>query len=92
MVANRVSSTLGRFLNECLTVDQNICDMENLYKKTIKEVERILINKVMQFTNFNKSRSARILGISRNTLDAKLNILKTFQKHKCLSQKNFLER
>ncbi len=71
--ADRVlSSTIIEYFN----VRKNVDKIEKLYDTVIKDVERTLIDKVMKITNFNKSRSARILGISRNTLNTKLRKLK----------------
>ena len=71
--ADRVlSSTIIEYFN----VRKNVDKIEKLYDTVIKDVERTLIDKVMKITNFNNSRSARILGISRNTLNTKLRKLK----------------
>jgi DNA-binding NtrC family response regulator len=40
--------------------------------RTLAEVERAYINQVMQRVEANKSRAAKILGISRQTLRKKL--------------------
>ena len=71
-----VNRILRHTLSEYFVVLENIDKIERLYDTVIKDVERLLIDKVMKITNFNKSRSARILGISRNTLNAKLRTLK----------------
>lgn len=47
------------------------------YPMTLKEIERIQIERTLSQTNGNKSRAATILGISRQTLREKL---KTFQE------------
>jgi len=39
---------------------------------TLKEIERQYILKVLQSTDFNKDKTARLLGISRKTLWLKL--------------------
>jgi DNA-binding protein Fis len=45
------------------------------FPMTLRDVERIQIEKTLEQTNGNKSRAAAILGISRQTLREKL---KTF--------------
>ncbi|MDD5439037.1 MAG: helix-turn-helix domain-containing protein [Candidatus Omnitrophica bacterium] len=43
-----------------------------IYRSVIPEIERPLIESVMEDTEGNKSKAARILGINRNTLNAKI--------------------
>jgi Fis family transcriptional regulator len=43
-----------------------------LYQTLLAEVEPPLIEEVLRFTHGNQSRTAKILGITRNTLRAKL--------------------
>lgn len=76
MVTKSTDRVLSYVLSEYFSVRKNIDKIEKLYDTVIGDVERLLIDKVMRITNFNKSRSARILGISRNTLNAKLRTLK----------------
>jgi len=46
----------------------------NLYGMVIAEVEKPLIEMVLQLTNGNQSKAAKILGISRGTLRKKMAI------------------
>jgi len=46
-------------------------DLSGLYPLSIKEMEKVLIGKTLKETGGNKSKSARILGISRQTLREK---------------------
>lgn len=46
---------------------------ECLYQTLLAEVEPPLIEEVLRFTRGNQSKTARILGITRNTLRTKLN-------------------
>ena len=46
----------------------------NLYGMVIAEVEKPLIEMVLQLTNSNQSKAAKILGISRGTLRKKMAI------------------
>jgi DNA-binding NtrC family response regulator len=50
--------------------------VESFFPMTLREVERIQIEKTLSQTNGNKSKAANILGISRQTLREKL---KTFK-------------
>ena len=43
-----------------------------VYKNLIAEVEKPLIELVLQKTEGNKRKAAKMLGINRNTLDAKI--------------------
>ncbi|PLA73777.1 Fis family transcriptional regulator [Hydrogenovibrio sp. SC-1] len=44
----------------------------DVYQMVISQVERPMIEFVLQETQFNQSRSAEILGINRNTLRKKM--------------------
>lgn len=46
----------------------------NLYGLVLAEVEKPLIEMVLQLTNGNQSKAAKILGISRGTLRKKMAI------------------
>lgn len=46
---------------------------DSLYRILMAEVEPPLIEEVLRYTQGNQSRTARILGMTRNTLRAKLN-------------------
>lgn len=52
--------------------DMGSCQAEDLHQILLSEVEPPLIEEVLRFTGHNQSRAARILGITRNTLRAKL--------------------
>lgn len=52
--------------------DMGSSQAEDLYQILLSEVEPPLIEEVLRFTRYNQSRTARILGITRNTLRAKL--------------------
>jgi len=63
------------------------CQAEDLHQILLSEVEPPLIEEVLAFTGHNQSKAARILGITRNTLRAKLNrydIPLTNGKHRSL--------
>jgi len=46
---------------------------ECLYRTLMAEVEPPLIEEVLRYTQGNQSRTAKILGMTRNTLRSKLN-------------------
>lgn len=46
---------------------------DSLYRTLLAEVEPPLIEEVLRYTQGNQSRTARILGMTRNTLRTKLN-------------------
>jgi len=48
----------------------------NLYGMVIAEVEKPLLEMVLQLTNGNQSKAAKVLGISRGTLRKKMAIYK----------------
>jgi Fis family transcriptional regulator len=47
-------------------------DVTGLYRMVLDEVERPMIETVLEHTNGNQSQAAQILGISRSTLRKKL--------------------
>jgi len=46
--------------------------LTSFYPMTLREMERVQIERTLQQTNGNKSKAANILGISRQTLREKL--------------------
>jgi DNA-binding NtrC family response regulator len=48
-------------------------DAQNLYEDTHREVDRLLLQLVLECTGGNKHQAAQLLGISRQTLRLKLN-------------------
>ena len=53
----------------------NLQELDNLYEMVLHQVERPLINIILQHTRCNQVRTAEILGINRNTLRKKINTL-----------------
>ena len=53
--------------------DMGHSQTESLYQTLLAQVEPPLIEEVLRFTRGNQSKTARILGITRNTLRSKLN-------------------
>jgi Fis family transcriptional regulator, factor for inversion stimulation protein len=50
----------------------------NLYGMVLAEVEKPLLEMVLQLTNNNQSKAAKVLGISRGTLRKKMAIYDLF--------------
>src|SRR5215813_11175184 len=47
-------------------------DSRDLYKETLRELDRLLLPRVLEYTGFNQQRAALLLGIARQTLRLKL--------------------
>jgi two-component system nitrogen regulation response regulator GlnG len=61
------SASLESFIRHRLQAGSN-----ELYQETLRRVEQFLLPRVLQSTGGNKLQAARILGMSRMTLRAKL--------------------
>ncbi len=66
LVAQKLENSLARM---------NLKEMNNLYEMVLHQIERPLINIVLQKTRGNQIKTADILGINRNTLRKKIKIL-----------------
>lgn len=62
-----VQHTIRQFL-----ADMDCTEPENVYRKLLAEIEPPLIEEVLRYTAGNQSRTARVLGMTRNTLRSKL--------------------
>ena len=65
---DEVRKAMKRFFNQ---LDQKNTPI-NVYQLVLNEVEPPLLDAVMQFSNNNQSKAARILGLNRTTLRTKL--------------------
>ncbi len=63
-----VQEAIRRYLQ-----DMGHSQPESLYRVLMAEVEPPLIEEVLRYTRGNQSQTAKILGMTRNTLRAKLN-------------------
>jgi two-component system nitrogen regulation response regulator GlnG len=66
LVARKLQNSLSQM---------NLQELDNLYEMVLHQVERPLINIILQHTRANQVRTAEILGINRNTLRKKINTL-----------------
>ena len=77
------SNFFNNFLeNFFKTIEDENIDL-NLYEKFLNEIEKPLIYQTLKYFNGNQIKAAKILGINRNTLRAKIakhNIQKKFNK------------
>ena len=62
-----VQEAIRRYLE-----DMGHSQPESLYRVLLAEVEPPLIEEVLRYTQGNQSRTAKILGMTRNTLRTKL--------------------
>ena len=65
---DEVRKAMKRYFNQ---LDQSNIHID-VYQLVLNEVEPPLLNSVMNFSNNNQSKAAKILGINRTTLRTKL--------------------
>lgn len=65
---DEVRKAMNRYFNQ---LDQKNIPID-VYQLVLNEVEPPLLNSVMDFSNNNQSKAAKILGINRTTLRTKL--------------------
>jgi len=68
--------TLRQYVQDAIRLyleDMGHSQPECLYQTLLAEVEPPLIEEVLRYTRGNQSKTAKILGITRNTLRTKLN-------------------
>lgn len=75
-----ISAAIGEVLNNYLLLQKDINEITGLHSTVISEVEKILIQKILNATRYNKNKTSKILGISRNTLSSKIALLDIKEK------------
>jgi len=75
LVSHLPSEIRGHAGGDIPTVRSSAVVVDSFFPKTLRDVERVQIERTLEQTHGNKSRAAAILGISRQTLREKL---KTF--------------
>lgn len=76
-LAGLVEQHLSRYIN----ADRSVLPSSGLYKRIMGEVERPLLRLVLDVTNGNQLKAAKVLGLNRNTLHKKL------KSHNLITQK-----
>lgn len=71
-----ISSAIDVLLDNFIILQKDIANVTGLYHTVVKEAEQAVIKKIMIATDRNKTKTAKVLGISRNTLDSKIKSLK----------------
>lgn len=69
-----LEALIARKLN-CSLAQMNVQELDNLYEMVLHQMERPLINIVLDKTRGNQVKAAEILGINRNTLRKKIQTL-----------------
>jgi two-component system nitrogen regulation response regulator GlnG len=69
-----LSELIGKKIRHYLEAHGVIKPPTGLYHKVMEEVERPLIRECLEYTGNNQVRTAKMLGISRNTLRRKINL------------------
>ncbi len=67
MIKQQIKNALDEYMEQS---DENM--LCNLYNIVLGEVEKVLLESVMERVNHNQTQAARLLGINRNTLRRKL--------------------
>ena len=67
---NNLSSIFKIYLSEFLTLHQN--HITNLHTICIEEMERALIEVIMEHTQGNQVQASKLLGLNRSTLRRKI--------------------
>lgn len=76
MKSRNIATAIGALLDDFFLIQKDVKKVTNLYSVVMKEVEIAMIHKVMSWSSRNKTQAAKILGISRNTLNKKMQELK----------------
>jgi Fis family transcriptional regulator, factor for inversion stimulation protein len=76
-----IAKLVNEYFTEFFTDFKDNMPEYDIYTTVINEVERSLINVALKSVKYNQTRTAKILGISRNTLRNKIKSLKIHDKH-----------
>jgi DNA-binding protein Fis len=69
-----ISAAIDEVLDNFLLLQKDVTLVSGLYSTVVNEVEKILIIKILKAMRYNKNKTSKILGISRNTLTAKMKV------------------
>jgi two-component system nitrogen regulation response regulator GlnG len=79
---SKAGTTSAEDLDLCAFIrDRLEPEARDLYAEVHRELDRILLARVLEFTNGNQHQAARLLGIARQTLRIKLRDLKLHVTH-----------
>lgn len=70
--SKNIATEIATLLDDFLLIQKDISKVQNIYDVVIREVEIAIIKKVMRIMNGNKTKVSQVLGISRNTLNKKI--------------------
>jgi two-component system nitrogen regulation response regulator GlnG len=73
---NNLLELIDQYLEKFFQDHGGNCPDAGLYNRIVNEVEKHLIKKTLTLSKMNQSKTAKILGINRNTLRKKLDIYK----------------
>lgn len=76
LVSKDLGSMVQDYFDTFIESHPNFYEINDLHSVVCQEVEKALIQKVMDKTNNNQSKAAKILGLNRNTLRNKLILYK----------------
>lgn len=65
-------SSIEKILDYFFKLHKDTENISDLYDVFMIEVEKILIEKTLIISDYNKRKASEILGISRNTLNSKI--------------------
>ena len=67
-----IKSALSSVIQNYFNLHEGSEPMDGLHASVIKEVEKVLIEHTLKFTNNNQVKASKVLGLSRNTLRKKI--------------------
>ncbi len=93
LVANLQTVSLEKLVKSKLEVlfqqrEEAQVDLENLHQIVIEQVERPLIELALRVYNGNQVRTAKMLGINRNTLKKKIDTYKIKVRNRLMPAQN----